>query len=445
MFERRGVLVPYPFPFFFSPFSNCLFSSLSGGMSGTGNIESKPVFRARAVQIGISDAVIRCIEDANLATFGAFAFSCSYQPGSQDETVFIRMVHDTLGRDATQGELALLRRLFFESHSVSMQDMKNRLERPTDAAPAKVLPAERAARYEEQCKRLKGLDLTGPMEPSNSLIDAVFAMVDSNELRYLPLHTLTSREQELLGEKEDADLKEYSLRIKSGSIGLKEKLIDLKADLTSDLKVRFAMQRRALAFDQAGLISWELHDKWISLLFHRMQESPPPGYSMTSLDQALRADRKIFVKMSEMCRANIVPLPGLARPLDTALEKYMDHNDVLYLLAPMPNISESSTTSGSNRFQPYENKISAKGKGGNKGKGKGKGKSKGKQGGKSVAPQGCLSKTPDGKNICFGFNRQGGCSSTEVRPGGSCSRGYHICGRANCHENHPMYECTRPH
>ena len=416
-------------------------------MAGIGNVESKPVFRARASQIGLDEEVINGFELAGLATFGAFAFSCSYQPGSQDERPFVEMVAKTLAREALPGELALLRRMFFESHAVSLQDMRNRLDRPTDSAPAKVLPAERAARYEAQCTRLKGIELTGPMEPSNSLIDTVFAMMDTNELKYPPLHTLTSREQELMGEKEDVELKEYSLRIKAGSIGLKEKVVDLRADLTSDLKVRFALQRRALAFDQAGLISWEIHDRWISMLFHRLQEVPPPGYAMTSMDQILRADRKMFVKMSEMCRANIVPVPGSARPLDVAMEKYVDHNDVLYLLAPMPMSAASTSTSGSNRFAPYGDKPQqqqAKSQPGKKGKGKGKGKSKGKSGVKQSGPSGCSSKTTDGKNICFGFNRSDGCSSTNVKVGSSCNRGFHVCGKAGCHENHPMFECPRP-
>ena len=415
-------------------------------MSSTGNVESKPVFVARALQIGLSQACVNLLTAEGLHSFGALAFGCAYTPGTQDETPFLEMVKKAFNRDPVTSELSVMRRLFFESHAVCLQDMRTRIERPTDSTPTRVMPAERAARYDDQVARLVGLKLTGPLEPSHQLIDAVFSLVDENALKYLPIHSLTSRDQEMNGEKEDGDLKQYVIRLTAGALNAKEKSDELRADLGSDLKIRFALQRRALAFDQAALITFETHDAWISLLFYRMSETPPQGFFHVSMEQCLRADRKLFMKMSEACRSNINAVPGQARPLDVAMARLVDHSDVLYLIAPLahPTNYQATPWKDEPRSGPYEAKGKGKGrpKGGSKGRGKGK-KGKGKKGKDESfsqgPPPGCISKTEDGRNICYGFNRPGGCQQPVTA--GKCVRGHHICGRANCHGNHPSYDC----
>jgi hypothetical protein len=68
-----------------------------------------------------------------------------------------------------------------------------------------------------------------------------------------------------------------------------------------------------------------------------------------------------------------------------------------------------------------------KGKGGRGGKG-GKGKGKGK------GPQQCQSKTPDGQNICYGYN------DPKTRCRNKHCHFVHCCG--TCFGNHPLYACN---
>ena len=75
-----------PLTLFPAPPSPRLSIRPTGTMAGLGNVDSKAVFKARAIQIGLDDTIVGRLENSNLASFGAFAFSCSYQPGSQDET-----------------------------------------------------------------------------------------------------------------------------------------------------------------------------------------------------------------------------------------------------------------------------------------------------------------------------------------------------------------------
>ena len=73
-----------------------------------------------------------------------------------------------------------------------------------------------------------------------------------------------------------------------------------------------------------------------------------------------------------------------------------------------------------------------------KGKGKGKGKEKGKKGkgkgGKGPPPAGCAARTPDGKPVCYSFNRPTGCQVA------GCTF-EHVCGVCFA-PGKPMHSCS---
>ena len=126
-------------------------------------VESEAAFASRASNIGLSAAIITALKTRGIATFGRFAFSSSYQPGSNDETPFKEMVAETLGRNPDTGELALLRRLYFESHALSISDLRSRVENRDDELPKKLPAPERVARL-----NLQRRTLVAGMEPLTS-------------------------------------------------------------------------------------------------------------------------------------------------------------------------------------------------------------------------------------------------------------------------------------
>ena len=64
--------------------------------------------------------------------------------------------------------------------------MKIKVERKEDESPRKMQPAERAARFADQQKRLVGMTLVDELECSNSLCDLVQQQSDENALLYVP-------------------------------------------------------------------------------------------------------------------------------------------------------------------------------------------------------------------------------------------------------------------
>ena len=407
-------------------------------------IDVEAVFAARAAQMGVDATVLAAFQAARIRTMGSFAWSSSFQPGQTDEAPFVEMVRRTIGRDADDSELSSLRRLYYECPTLVLSDMRNRVERTEDSKPAKILPAERAARHRAQQARLTGIVLSGPNECSHALIDKVFKMLDDNVLRYIPLDEVTTREQELLGEKKSSDISHQIEADKSGYLKSVHSAAPLPADLNDNLKVKEAFNRRGLAFDQAGLISYDRHQAWVESLFHKLSEQPPPNYRFVSMSQIILADKKLFVRMAEDTRGGIAPAVAQPRPLDVSLDHWRHHNDVLFILSPLAGKGQGKSKSQSLhdesewRPHPYGGKGSKGSKEGKRGK---KGKAARPKGGKTLdLPPGCVAATPEGRRICFGFNRPASCPSGSAS-GSECIRGAHICGK--CFGAHAAYECTR--
>ena len=94
------------------------------------------------------------------------------------------IITGTTADSVPPNRLPLVRRLFFESYSMTAADMRQRTERRDDDPPRRLAAAERASRYDAQVARLSpALTLTGELEPSYALVDLVQDMFDNNGLQ----------------------------------------------------------------------------------------------------------------------------------------------------------------------------------------------------------------------------------------------------------------------
>jgi hypothetical protein len=235
-----------------------------------------------------------------------------------------------------------------------------------------------------------------------------------------------------------------------------------EARLATDLEIRNAFVRRALAYDAANLITYSRMETWIVKIFRLMQQPALDDHAQITLQQAYRADKRLWALMAEETRANIIPAPGGNKPLDAALTQFADNVEVTFLLLPLQLVrggstsntggqdhSASQSSAAAHRAVPYDRP-----KGGNKGKGKGKdnagkGNSKNTKGqSKSkVSPYGCAYKLSNGKPCCVFYNSTAGCKDETVRVGKRCARGFHNCGKllscgTVCSGDHAMQACS---
>ena len=249
-------------------------------MSST--LDSEAAFSARAEQIGIEQWVIDKFKAKRFATFGKLAFAFTYAPQSADDTPLKNFAASVLEEEAGEDQVASIRRLFFEAHTMALTDVRHRSEATPDPAQAtrKLPTAERVARQKAQQARLGGL-VFNPNIPANHLVDLFVDMVETGILSYIKAEHCCSRAQEVEAVKRDPAVSTDA----AGMLKLGAKLADPTCETNSELKLRAAWQRRNLAMDLAGLASFNIMESWVQHLFQQLLKDQPKGFAKVSLQQ----------------------------------------------------------------------------------------------------------------------------------------------------------------
>ena len=172
-------------------------------MSST--LDSEAAFTDRAKQVGLETWVVDKIREKRFATFGKFAFGFPYSPSSADETPLKEFMTKLLDEEPSSDQMSSLRRLFFESHTMALTDVRQRAEsNPDPGVPTRKLPtAERIARQKAQEGRLGGLIFNPTTIPSNHLVDLFVDMIETGVLVYVKPEACCNRAQEVEMVKRD--------------------------------------------------------------------------------------------------------------------------------------------------------------------------------------------------------------------------------------------------
>ena len=150
----------------------------------------------------MTDAHIDALDDIDIKCFNHYAFAVCGQPGQLDAAKFQTLVDTVCPAGATVGVQAALRQLAYESLTVAVAAIRQRIEQPDDAL--KKLPAEeKDHRLQVLKSKITGFEITHEYEPSHSTIDAFAAMLQDGSIKILPLSKCISRDQELHSEKAD--------------------------------------------------------------------------------------------------------------------------------------------------------------------------------------------------------------------------------------------------
>ena len=406
------------------------------GMASSSFLDSEATFVQQAEDGGLSRDWVDALKANQMATFAKLSFAIT-TPGTVATDDQINRFLNTIrvGVAPTIAELAAFKRLVFESQTLMMHSFKT-TARGEEAGPKKMAQPERDARLERQREQLRGLDISGPMEPAHSLYDVCANMIDKNEVAYIHPNKCLSRQQELMGVKPE---KEIQLDATKSALVVREQASHAEISISSDLALYQALQRRSLALDLTGIATYEVMRKWIDRLFAMYAQSPAPGFQKVTQAQLLRADRQAFVRMSELFTGSLKSYVGAGKPLDQYVERLESDMTVIYFMLPIPVAHGSSSTSSAvdkadkkrtetptKPIQPNNKFQKGAAKGGQKG-------SKGKK--RDPIPQalkGMHSRTPQGDPICFGYNL-GTCKNT------ACPR-KHVCSVPGCYKAHPQSE-----
>ncbi|CAE7298427.1 unnamed protein product [Symbiodinium sp. CCMP2592] len=390
--------------------------------------ESEPVLVSRLSKAGFEQAE-RDLILKHVKSLKQLAFVSSFAPGAADEGPLIEALKTMLGKDPEMNQKAAFRAVFHEAYAIVTSEMRQQVERVEEPTVRHLSQPERAERIERQRSQLTGITIKGSSEPSEALVDLCVGQYEANVIQYVPWSKCTSREQELLGDgKKDLKL---SIDGESGKLKVENKAKDQVADTSTEVMLLQALQRRALAFDQANIVSFTKLDMWHQKLMKARLTTPPPGYQQVTFAQLQNADSRLFLELQDHTRTGIQS-DAKGRPIDGIIDSVSCMHEVVSQMQPLqggPSSSYGPSEPARLRESPY------------KGKGKGKdGKGKKRFVAMPSELRGCNSHTAKGHPICYAFNL-GSCPNKVT--GNKCEKGLHICAVPKCGMNHAAVKCPK--
>ena len=247
--------------------------------------------------------------------------------------------------------------------------------------------------------------------------------------RWLSLAYLCTSSQKIQSIKKDTSVSTDA----SGMLKISPKATEQTCEANTELKLRSALQRRNLAMDLAGLVTFETAETWTETLFSHLLREQPRGLAKVSLQQLLDCDKQMFTMASHKTMGNLREAPDNSKPLDDAINELKSNSEILQYLMPLPVVRshEAPASSGS---RPEKVQKTEKGKGTNKGG------NKGNPAPKVQLPESCTSHDDENRPLCFAF--QNGKCKFKGPPGKRCARGFHKCYKKGCFRAKPYYLCT---
>ena len=403
------------------------------------SMESVASFKARATEIGMADTLAQRLADAGVDTFGKLAYICSVNPTSGDDKPLKDALQQLLvnGDPLTPQELILIRRLWFESYTLTVTEIQNKMQKNPSDTPKTIPLAERLVRVEEQRDRLKGLIYDQFLEPAHALTDKIQAMLEDGVVTYLAPEKCISRHDEIQCTKSDQQLSFDA----QGNVKVTKADTQLSCDVTGELKLRQCLTRKALAFDQIKLCSFDVMETWHNTMVQALMRKPPSGHKFVTIQQIMSADQELWNFLSQNTRGKLKVMVGQPPSLDGELQTLGKSPSVLCFMTPLPGQVQKvdtpktplqTTPKPSSPKTPQQPPKTPSGT-----------KRKFEGGGSTVKemlqnmPPNCTSKTEQNKFICLHFNN-GTCRRQKAA---SCNMGAHICYFKGCGKKRLYIEC----
>lgn len=433
--------------------------------------KSEAVFFQRLAELNLHGLEDK-FKEAGWTAYGIFAFAVpSSHNGMLDEAAFktnvLRRLHPDLGAEAPEPpDAAALRRLWYESHVISISELRAAVNQPDPDSPCRLPRAEQTARKKALRKRLApGVIVEGLLDPGESIVTAFITMFENNSVSWLPWENCPTAKQE----SKPGEPKRQRTTDIDGTV--RDKIVRKipLADVSDTMLISLAMQRRGIGAEVAGVMSFEVHELLRTrLMIALTTKSHDKGHVSPGISRVREADQKCWELLQDKCEGGVRPLPGDGKlPLDVALPEVLKDFEFVTKLLPLAKADHSgaehkskkvsSSFSGSSSSSNQKKKRTRKRKArraaqktdkekikqtekelaelrnrmkhvSSKGKGKGKGKTFMPTDLRPGRPR-----TDDNVPICFNYNR-GVCNA--VPAGGSCSNGKHVCCRIGCTATH---------
>ena len=220
-------------------------------------LDSTATFESRVRDLGLGGIFDRFV-DLGWTTLGALAFSAGTPGAPSSEAAFDERVVGPLVGTTASSQAALVRRLYFEATTLAAADMRRRVDRVDDDTVPQLPTEEREARRSRLQARLVGLEITGELDPSPSLIHAAHTMSVSGMVKYVPWETCTKFSQEAyLQPKRKQGRSPHA----SGVVRERTSSELPTVSVHTTHLLSQALIRRGLAMEIGGVLTCEVHER----------------------------------------------------------------------------------------------------------------------------------------------------------------------------------------
>eukprot|EP00435_Cladocopium_sp_Y103_P059485 s1087_g21.t1 len=396
-------------------------------------IESTAAFHQRCDEISSDGSLRTALDGQEIRSHSAMAFAMWTPQMTPTEDQFNVLARRIFGAAVSVGQVAAIRRIHFESTTLVISSIKERVssEGAERGEAVKRLPqAEKKQRREDQLRRLGGIAMVGELDPSHALLDLANQMLESGSIVWLAPSKCSKRDDEVQMSLKDS---KASVQVENSQLKVGPSADSVEAEWNSELKYQWCMMRRGLAMDQCRVLSWEVHQQWTNYMLNLLNRPVNPGFQQVKLEQLVRADRELWTLLAQEVSGSL-KMSGTEIPLDKHVKRLTTDPRVTMLLLPLPgNLKVPDPIDGPKRTPTAKAAASNPAP-----------KRTNKR--KTRAERGCPEelkkfnmKVSSGP-VCWNFNLKDGCQLPTTGKPARCQRGLHIC--ANCHKpGHSVVVC----
>ena len=396
-------------------------------------VDSSAAFERKCRDLKGGDTLFEGLAALGISDFSTLAFTLGTPQKPPTDEQF-----DALGARVftgpTLGQLALLRKLHFEATTLMVASINEQVKSDSSDPTSliKRLPAaEKQARLDLQKKRLAGLKIMGELSPSHHLLDQVNAMVETGVISWIAPSKCSKRDDEVQANIKPAT---STLQVEQSTLKLAQVPVIANADVGTELKLQWAMQRRGVAMDQCRLLDWSVHEDSVQWLLQSLTKDVPSGFAGVKLDQVIRADKELWTILAQQQSKSLKPVNDIPVLNKDFVVLTTDPRVTMYVLplptaktpapaAPAPRKPDAPRPAPKSTAPPNKKRKLTR------------------------AEKNCPEELKgfalrlEGKgNICWGYNLASGCSNQATGNPARCNRGFHVC--AHCHKpGHSVTSC----
>ena len=397
-------------------------------------VESNAAFTQRCSELDRSGNFGNSLAAQNINRFSAMAFALGTPQTPPTDQQFDTLAQAVFGGGFTLGQTSMLRRLHFESTTLMIASVKQRVDGESSDRPDSVkrIPvAEKRYRLEQQEQRLAGIAISGELEPSHQLLDLTNNVLETGSIIWIAPSRCTKRSEEVqLSIKE----RPSAVQVENQQLKIAQISEDFKADCGSEIKLQWCLQRRGIAMDQCQLLTWATHEAWVQQLFRTLSQQAPPNFQPVKMDQLVRADRELWTLLAQEHKGTLKVSAAGEVPLDGLFKRFCQDPRITMFLLPAPAGAKVVDKEVAPKRPPTTGPTQASAKSSTSKKRK------------TRAEKQCPDELKkfnlrcEHGPVCWAYNLKTGCRNTTTGKPSRCAKGFHVC--ANCHKaGHSVVVC----